>query len=351
MGIFGKKCLGVDIGASSVKIVEVSSFGKRKKIENYAKFSFLPRTSPVKTFQGEELVLLSKEASEILQAVLKKGGFRERRVAFSIPDFSTFFTTFTLPLMKREEVPKAVEFEARHHIPLPLTDVTFDWQIVEKKESFPGVRLKILLVAVPNRVLMDYQRLAGLAGVKLQGMEAEVFALIRSSIPKEKSQLPVCLVDIGWLSTTVSIIEHGNLVVSHSFDISSKGLTEVISSALKVDFNEAENLKVRFGLDPKKEKIIGALLPQANSLTIEIEKVCQDFYQAEGRKVTRLILAGGSSALFGLKEYLESRTKKKTQIINPFAGFSFPSVLQNRLERLGPSFAVATGAALMGLER
>jgi type IV pilus assembly protein PilM len=350
MGIFSKNCLGIDIGASSIKIVEVSGFGKRKKLENYVEFQLPPTTSSIKTFYGESLLLVSDEVSEILQAIFKKAKIKQKKAIISIPDFSTFFTTFTLPPMTEAEIPQAVEFEARHHIPLPLSEVNFDWQIIEKEEVLPGVKLKILLVAVPNKVLQNYQRMATLAQLEVVGMEAEVFGLIRSSIPKEKSQHPVCAVDIGWQSTTISIVEKGSLQISHSFDISGTGLTKALSEKLKIDFKEAEKLKKEYGLDPHREDVSKILCSEVNSLALEIEKVCQDFYHAEGKKVENLIIAGGTASLFGLKEYLEERVKKKVEIADSFSSLSYPSILRPRLQELGPSFAVAVGVGLGGIE-
>jgi len=350
MGIFSKKCLGIDIGAASIKIVEVSSLGEKKKLENYVEFALPTSTSSIKTFHGETLLLLSDEVSTILQAVFNKVKIKREKAALSIPDFSTFFTTFTLPPMSEAEISSAVEFEARHHIPLPLSEVTFDWQIIEKEEMLPRLKLKILLAAVPNKVLQNYQKMATLAQLELKGMEAEVFGLIRSSIPEDMAELSVCLVDIGWQSTTVSIVEKGVLRVSHSFDISGTGLTRALSKELKIDFEKAELLKKEYGLDPQKEQISRILCQQINGLALEIEKVCQDFYQSEGKKIEDIIIAGGTAFLFGLREYLETRIKKNVQIANPFSKLSYPSILQPRLKELGPSFAVAVGVGLMGAE-
>ncbi len=350
MGIFSKKCLGIDIGASSIKMVEISGFGKRKKLENYIKFTIRPGEPSLKIFQGESLTLLSDRASGILQAILEQAKIKEKKATFSLPDFSTFFTSFSLPPMSKGEVPQAVEFEARHHIPIPLSEVTFDWQIIEKKEIFPGVKLKILLVAVPNKVLANYQRTANLTQVELKGMEAEVFALMRSSVPRDLIEKPVCLVDIGWYSTTISIVEKEMLRVSYSFDISSDNLTKALRDKLKVDLEEAEKLKTKYGLDPKRKEIVEALLPEIDSLAFEIEKICRSFYQTEDKEVKDVIIAGGTATLFGLRDYLESRIKKQVKLADPFSNTSFPSLLSQRLKELGPSFAVAVGTALMGLE-
>ena len=142
MGIFSKRCLGIDIGASSIKVVELSSFGRKKKLENYAEFRLPFQDPPLSLFHRKELVLLSDETSEILECLFKKAKIKKKKVALSLPDFSTFFTTFDLPPMTKAEIPQAVEFEARHHIPLPLSEVTFDWQVIEKEKILPGLKLK-----------------------------------------------------------------------------------------------------------------------------------------------------------------------------------------------------------------
>lgn len=350
MSVFSKKSLGIDIGASSIKVVELSAFGKKRKLENYVEFQLPIGADSIETFHGKTLLLLSDEVSDILQALFKKAAIKQKNAALALPDFSTFFTSFSLPPMNEAEIPQAIEFEARHHIPLPLSEVTFDWQIIDKEEIAPGFKLKVLLVAVPNKVLENYQRMATLCQLEIKGMEAEVFGLMRSSIPKDKERKPVCLVDFGWQSTTVSIAENKTLKVSHSFDVSGTSLTEALSSALQIDLEEADRLKKEHGLDPSRADVSRVLTQKIDSLALEIEKVCQDFYRAGDRKVEDLILVGGTATLFGLREYFESRIKKSVRVADPFSTVSAPPVLQSRLKELGPSFAVALGVGLMGVE-
>lgn len=352
MGLFAKKNLGIDIGASSIKIVEVSLAGEKKTLENYVEFK-LPHhdSSPLKTFYGESLLLLSDEVADILQAVLKKAKIKERRAAFAIPDFSTFFTTFDLPPMTETEIPQAIEFEARHHIPLPLEEVTFDWQIIEKQQVSPGVKLKVLLVAVPNNVLNGYQRMATLCNFNVQGMEAEVFGFIRSSVTGGRYWGPVCLVDIGWQSTTVSIVDKKVLRVSHSFDLSGTGLTRTLSKALQVGIEEAEELKTKYGLDPSRPDIANVVSQELNALAVEVERVYQEFERTSGQKVEVIILTGGTTAMFGLREYFEGYFQKQVHQVNPFSSLTYPPILKERLTEMAPSFAVAVGVAMMGMEK
>ena len=361
MQFFSKRALGIDIGAASIKVVELSAVGDKKILENYLEFKLPRAASPLKTFYGNSMLLLNNEVSDILQSLFKKAKIEVRKAAFSIPDFSTFFTTFDLPPMTEAEIPQAITFEARHHIPLPLSEMIFDWQIIEKEPASPGVKLKVLLVAVPNKVLDSYQRLAALCNLEVKGLEAEVFGLIRSSVKAGKYWGPVCLVDIGWQSTTVSIVDKMILRVSHSFDFSSSSLTRVLSQAMGLNEEQAEDLKIRGGLDLKNEQVANILLKEIDILTLEVEKICANFSQAasetssatgqaEDKTLNDIILAGGGATLFGLKEYFASRLKKNVQITKPFSTFFYPPILQERLEEIGSSFAVASGLAMMALE-
>ncbi len=348
MSLFTKKSLGIDIGVSSIKIIELSVANKKTKLENYIEFRF-PHATSLTIFDKETMLLSSHVAAGVLVGLFNKLKIDKKKVALALPDFSTFFTTFTLPPMSETELPQAIEFEARHHVPLPLQEVIFDWQVIGKQGGSVINKQKILLVAVPKNVLAHYQKMADLSKLTIKGMEAEIFGLIRSSIPKEKVNSPVALVDFGWQGTTLSIVLDNKLFISYSFDLSSTDLTKQLAKTLNVDFRVAEKLKQKHGLDPQNNEVYKVLSDIINNFTTEVQKVCNDFYQKEGKEVKDIILTGGTALLFGLKEHLKERLNKEVQIANPFASLSYPKALENRLKQIGPSFAVAVGVALMGV--
>lgn len=351
MGLFSKSCLGIDFGATSLKVVELSKFGRKRKLKNYAQFSIplKDKFSPI-FFKKENLLLSAELSSEVLNYLLKKANIKEKKATIALPDFSIFFTKFELPPMPEKEVPEAVEFEARHRIPLSLSEVTYDWQIIEKREMPPATKVKILLAALPHQVLISYQKLATLTELRILGMEAEVFALSHLSkllFPELES---FCLVDIGWESTTVSIAKDKRLFLSESFDIADKQFTENISEKLKISMEKANSLKKKYGLDPKEKDLFQALSEKVRLLGAEINGVCETFFQEEGIRIETVLLAGGVCSMFGLKDYLSAHLGKEVLLINPFSILSFPSLLRERLKQLAPSFAVAVGAGLLGLE-
>ena len=356
--LFPKKFLGIDIGTSFIKIIEISRFGHRRKLENYGSLSgSVLYKRPFRTFEKSTLSLSSDDIARAILAIKEEAQIRTRQVIFSIPDFSTFFTNFELPQMTKEEIPQAVRYEARQHIPMPLAEITLDWQAIEERAvAEKKTHLKILLVAVPNEVIHQYQEIAKLARLELFALEAEVFGLVRSLI-KEDEKGVVSLIDIGAQTTTCSIVDKKNLKISRSFDMSGDDLTTTISKGLNIDFSEADNLKKQYGikgLTPEggetSQTIKEILLPLIDTILREIGETFNNFYQQERKEVEKVMIAGGTALLPGLKEYFESQLKKEVVIANPFSDIFYSPILEKTLGEMGPAYAIAIGLALRGLE-
>jgi len=334
-------------------------------LENYGEISAQALYQrPFRTFEKSTLLLFAEDISRAIKAITEEAKIKTRRTVFSIPDFSSFFTSFELPPMTREELSQAVRYEARQYVPLPLAEVTLDWQIIEgevsdqrktpKENKFPTgqAKLKILLVAVPNEIINQYRKIAEISGLELQALEAEVFGLLRSLIGEEKRI--VILVDIGAQSTTCSIIEKRILKMSYSFDMAGNELTATISKGLGIDYNEAEDIKEKYGILPAVEspaaEVRELLLPLVDVILKEIEKISQNFYLTEGKEAQKIFLAGASAYLPGLKEYFQDHFKKEIEIANPFSHIFYPPILEKTLKEMGSSYAIAVGMALRGLE-
>lgn len=341
-----KSFLGVDIGTSAIKIVELQSWGKRKSLKNYGELkSSSLYDKPFRSLEKNTLLLSSQDIARAMKGILLESSIETKRAVFSIPDFSSFFTHFSLPPMTKEELGEAVKFEARKHIPLPLSEVTIDWQIAQGRFD-SKTPFQILLVAVPNEVINQYQEIASLAGLQLLALEAEVFGLVRSCLAATRS--PVALLDIGAQSTTVNVIVNNVLKISHSIDIAGNNFTERIAHSLSVDKKSAEEEKRKKGMASQDFAVI--LSPLVDMIGTEVGKISEEFFQLEGKEVERVVLAGGSSLLPGLREYFETNLKKPVEIGDPFSRIWYPAILEPKIKDLGVSYAVALGVALRGLE-
>jgi type IV pilus assembly protein PilM len=348
-----KNFLGIDIGTSFIRIVELSKKGQIVRLENYGEIKISSfREAPFRVIEKDALLLSNQETAIAISAILKEAGIQSKEVNFSIPDFSSFFTNFELPPMDEGELPGAIKYEARSYIPLPLSEVTLDWSVVEgQPRNKLRTPLKILVVAIPNEVVNRYQEIASLVGLQMKVLEAEVFALSRSSLKNDKKMIAV--IDIGARSTTCNVFEKGNLKISHSFNISGNNLTEILSRSLGTNYEKAEELKKALGLTLLKgpeRNIREILLPLIDAILSETKKIFQNLYQQEGKEIEKIVLAGGTAWLPGLKEYFFSELKKEVEIANPFSGMSFSPVLEGTLKEMGPAWAIAVGLTERGLE-
>jgi type IV pilus assembly protein PilM len=343
-----KSFLGIDIGTSTMRVVEASKYGDQEKLENYAYLSIPAFPSgPFRAARKGSLVFSSKRLSELIARMVGEAKMESRRAVFSIPDFSTLFTTFTLPHMAEEEIPQAVRFEARRHVPLPLSEVTLDW-LSRKIENEEGGGFEILLVVVPNRIIDQYMEIARLAEIQMVSLEAEAFSLQRALVGKSKET--VCLIDIGAQSTTCNIIDQGLLRISHSFDIAGNDLTERISKSLNIEYSRAEVIKINRGMLDKENKTDQILKPLLGMIISEVKRVIEIFYEKEGKDVQKYIISGSSGSLLGLKEYFSQALNSDVKIAFPFKNMIYPTVLEQELRKIGPGFSIAVGTALKALE-
>ena len=346
---FPKKMVGVDIGASSVKVVEISRWGGGKTLENYGEIksdSFYKESSDGKKTNSEPLS--NDFISKAIRGILDESQIKTKSVIFSIPDSSTFCTSFEIPFMTEKEIPEAIYYNASQYITMPISEVTLDWKIIPNPPGEKKAAMKVFLVAVPNRIVQEYKAMAAIAGLKLHAIEAEALGVTRALI--KTSQKTVCLIDIGVQSSTINIIYKGFLKSSYSFNFNSGQLSRIVSSALGVDLKEAENIKNKEGLMHPRQDVVKTLYMLLDPLLIEIESVCSEFLYREQKQIEEIYLTGGTANLPGLKEYFAESLKKNVYVPNCFSEFLYPPILEDTLRQMAPSFSAAVGVALGGLE-
>jgi len=347
MALFSKtpsRILGVDIGTFSVKVVEISKKGKRAQLENYGEIP-TESSSFFERIQGEKLTVSEKLTAEALKTLIKEAKIKSRDSFFALPEFACFFTTFSLPSMKEEEMPSAVQYQAKQHIPLPLSEVVLDWSVAGKGKD--KEKEEIVLIAVPNETISQYKDIAKKTGLEIDALEAEPFGLVRSLVRRNDKM--VILVDIGSTSTTVSVVEKGVLKIAHALNFSSSLINKSLVSSLDIKYNEAEEIKCDKGLkaDGKEGQV---MVESVDKLLSEIENVFLSYLKKEKSEIEKIIFTGGGSALPGLLEHTLEKTGIKAERRNPFQEMIYPSLLEKTFQEVGPSFSIAAGMALRGFE-
>lgn len=364
-----KEFLGIDIGTSSIKVVELKKDKEKFRLSNYARLEIGESAQLGGRGRTSSLRMLDTQVAGILREIFKRADIRSSQAFLGVPVFSSFITVVDFPAMPEKELSSAVSFEARQYIPVPLTEVVLDWMPLGKvrNKTFssagaPGAsaapeKTQVLLVAVPKEVVNKYVRIANLARLALLGLEVESLALARSLVRDNKE--PVAVVDMGAMSTTVNIIENGTARVVHHLDTSGNEFTKIISQGMNVSRERSVRLKTEQGLKAfTQSKLqsdslsggeagIGRLIsPVADIIINEIDRSVSLYRRRWGKRIGKIILSGGSARMPGLAEYIGSRLNTETVIGNPWIGIETPAELGAKLEEIGSSMAVAVGLAM-----
>lgn len=346
-----KSSLGIDIGTSSVKIVDVSVSGKGAMLENYGElrtYAYLRRLR--EPLQTSVMATLETDAAGVIRQVLNASGVKTRRATMSIPLFSSFFTTLELPPMSQGELREAITYQARQIVPVPISEVVLDWEIVgrigsAKKKDGARERLFVLLVAVPREIVNRYVRIAKLAAVELEALEVEAFSLARAALHGDTR--PLVIADIGARSTSLLFVDEGTIRMSRSLDAAGSDFTSGIARAFGVEIGRAEAMKVEQGILKDATGEVRRMLSSAlDTIINEIEKLIGGYQRSYGRAAEGVLLSGGSAALLGIEDYFYKRIGIPVSRVDPFRGLRYPEELAPALQEIGPSFTVAVGLAL-----
>jgi len=358
--LFSKRFLGIDVGTSAVRIVELEKSGHNIELTNYGEIKTANTERETLRVTKKAMAFFSvQEVSDIIKAIMEEAKIKTRQCAFSIPDFSTFFTNFRLPPMTKAELSEAVMFEARQHIPLPLESVTVDWQLVGGQfgsaSQGAASELEIVLAAIPNEIVQQYKEVARAANLEVVSLDAEVFGLIEALVPDGQTQV-VCLVDIGTQSTVCSIAEGKVLKTSHSFDIAGSYVLEHALGKLPLDAETIREIKKKFGLkffsmakNEHANMIRGAFLSALESIAKEVGLMIQGYGRLDNKEISKIIVSGGTALIPGVVELFKNRFKCSVEIANPFKDIIYPSMLVPELLKIAPTYTVAIGMARRGL--
>ncbi len=341
-----KTFLGIDIGASAIKLVELAKEDERYKLNNYAVYSLEKYLEENKYQVGLKSFLIPvEEVAQLIKQILKQAEIKTQQAYFSIPVAFNFSTLAAFPNMSDKELASAVPYEAQKYVPIPISEVVLDWSVVSRPQEKEGSddQIKVLLVAAPKKVLADYKKISQLTGLKINSIEEETFSLVRSLIGNDKSTS--LLIDLGARSINLSIINEGYVWLSHNLEIGGVNLTKKIADKLEMELNQAENLKKDFSQN-ENVKVKGIINEVLGPAMIEVKRIVDDYQKKYGKNVEKCILAGGGSEITGFSNYLSEKIGLEVVAGNPFARVAYPEKLNPVIKNIGPSMAVAVGLAM-----
>lgn len=350
MFFFGRKpksYLGVDIGASAVKLVELEKEQGRHKLKNYGLFPLAEyfKQESHQTYL-EPLKIPSQEMAEIVKRVIKEAKISARDAYLSIPVYSSFSTLIEFPPMSEKEIVAAIPYEARKYVPVPISEVLLDWSVVSPAKQ--GGNIQILLIAVLKEIINNCTQIIKLSNLNLKAIEAETFSLSRALVGNDKSA--IILIDVGARSVSISIVDNGYIRLTHNLEMGGIKMTKTIAQQTSLTLEEAEKIKKSLSagesIDKNTVQIKGIISSVAGAVIIEIRKIIELYQNKYNRKIEKGILVGGVSQTFGFADYFINKLGIEVSVGNPFARVAYPPILEPVIKEIGPCLAVAVGLAM-----
>lgn len=349
--------VGLDIGTSSIKAVELRAKKKSKqKAFEVVRIGHesLPRDAIV-----EGTIIDAAAVAEAIRRVLDKAKIVGREMVISVSGNSVIIKKISLPPMEAEELAESVIWEAKHSIPYPYDETYIDYSIL--RPALPGEdqNIEILLVAAKKEKINAYASVIRQARKSLEAVEVDAFALqnaLEINYPDEFRERIIALVNIGAALTTIVISERGAPQMFRDLPMGGATFLENIRKEINVGPDEAERmLKGTMSAAVPDYEIDTVLTNSLKGILDEIEKTFT-FFQAEdkaAKRIEEIYLAGGLSGLKNIGTAFEQKFGIKPVLLDPFRRIAYSEKKLNPVfcQEMAPAFGVAAGLATRNREK
>ncbi|KPK40634.1 MAG: hypothetical protein AMJ78_06990, partial [Omnitrophica WOR_2 bacterium SM23_29] len=346
----GKRVIGIDIGAGSVKFVELEKSAEGIQLHR-AKFFDLTHLAE----QDKREAVIREGLEGLLKAEKIKGG----KTTISLSGQSVFIRFLKLPRIKKGKKDKIIKYEAQQQVPFPLEKIIWDYhafRFVESPEE------DVLLVAVKNEIVESALSYLSKTNLEIEFVDVSSLSLFNAVAFNEPLKQGIIL-DIGAKATNLIAIDEKGFWV-RSILIAGDEMTHAISSNLKIPFDKAEELKRKEGtiltgdtsppaeLTPAGRDISNILNPLLSDLVSSIIQSLEFYRTRYGRDFTfnEAILCGGGSKLKGMEDFLSKYLGMSVKRPNLTKRIKCSSNLRLDLD-FQTRFGAAIGSALRPIQK
>ncbi len=372
-----KSYLGIDIGSGGIKVVELRLEKKRpvlstygltsnkqdihklqitqdKNISNLVSGSTAPENKPASTDQMGDAQI--EKYANTLKVVLKTSRVMAKSAVVSLPVSSVFHAVVTLPVVKKEELDHLVKAEVKKLLPMPLEEMALDYQVL--KGSPDAKAQRVLVNAVPHKLIEFYSKIFQRAGLSLEALEPESTALARALIGRD--QAVSMIIDIGSERTNFFIIDGGVPITNQSIESGGDKIDKILQNILGVEHDMVEQskydlfdyLSATSNNVLSEQKWLDILMPVVDPIIKEIDVSLELYLRQtgnEGKRPEKIILTGGMSLMPFLAKYIQEKFNIKCYVGDSWARVVYQEGLKPVLRQIGPRMSVAIGLALRNI--
>ncbi|OFV86765.1 MAG: pilus assembly protein PilM [Acidobacteria bacterium RBG_16_70_10] len=348
MGLFGKRkaLVGVDIGSSAVKAVELRVGGKGGDEFQLVNIGIepLPQEAIV-----DGAIMDSGSVIDAIQRVFQESRIKTTEVATGVSGNAVIVKKISLPQMSQEELAESIHWEAEQYIPFDIQDVSLDYEVLEGGGG--GGNMDVLLVAVKKDKISEYTSALTQAGRTPAIVDVDVFALqncYEANYGIEPGRV-VALLNIGASIMNINVVKGGISVFNRDIAAGGNQYTDAIQKDLNLSFEQAEALKKGEHVEgASRESLHPIIQAVSENIAMEIQKTF-DFFRATSQedRIDQIYLSGGTAKIQGLRDLLADRFEASVELLNPFLNvrYSEKDFDPAFIEDIAPSAAIAVGLA------
>jgi type IV pilus assembly protein PilM len=348
VALFGKKkgLVGLDIGSSAVKAVELKAGGKGGAEYQLVNIGMegLPPEAIV-----DGAIMDSGAVIDAIQRLFSGQKIKTADVATSLSGNAVIVKKISLPQMSPEELAESIHWEAEQYIPFDIQDVALDYEVID---GGTGGNMDVLLVAVKKDKISDYTSAITQAGKSPAIVDVDVFALqncyeINYGVDPGRV---IALLNVGASIMNINIIKGSTSIFNRDIAVGGNQYTDAIQKDLNLSFDQADALKRGSRVEGAAPENLSPILQAVSeNIALEIQKTF-DFFKATSSedRIDRIFLSGGTSKVQGLQDLLSDRFEAGVELMNPFNSITYnPRDFDpDFINEVGPSAAIAVGLAV-----
>jgi type IV pilus assembly protein PilM len=345
MFLFSKKkdVIGIDIGSSSVKLVQLKDLKGSYQLLNAGIISLPPEAIVDNTLMDSSAIVSA------INNLINSLGIKVKDVACSISGNSVIIRKIILPAMPLEELEDQITWEAEQYIPFDINDVNMDFQILSPDSIDPS-KMNVLLVASKKDIINDYVAVFNESGLHLSVVDVDSFAVqnafeINHDIDTDDV---LALINIGASVMNINVVKAGITLFTRDVQMGGNLYTEEIQKQMGLSSSEAESIKT-LANETRNSTLLEVLAKVNETITQEIRRSL-DFYNstANDDRITKIFISGGGSKCYLLVDSISEKTGLPVERINPFSKLKYneKDFDPEYLQEIGPLMAVTVGLAI-----
>ena len=345
-----KPLVGLDIGSSSIKAVELTKSKRGYQLTGFAYESLGPDVIV------DGAIMDAPAVADTIKRSFLAAKFKPKGVSAGVSGHSVIVKRVVVPAMTPEEVEGSIQLDAEQYIPFELTEVNLDYQVVGPSMTTadePG--MEVVLVAAKKDKIQNHTSVISLAGRSPEVVDIDAFAL-QNAFEANYDVHPdavIALLNIGASLMNINITKGGMPLFIRDVSVGGNQYTDILQKELQLNFQEAEDLKLGKAGGSEAEMVQPLLESITEMLVMEVQKTFDFFRETyPNETITRVLISGGTSHMLGLPEKVQETFRYPTEILNPFKSIAMgPKVDAAKATSLGPALAVAVGLALRGFDQ